>query len=222
MENLEQNLKTVASVTPATSPAGPDFFKEINRILTATIAGFVGGGLLMLCMYYTAIAFGVTNLKYVLITYFAFYFAILITQILHLYFFKLLDRSAYNEIGNKVFKFALMDILIVLFAFPFLFFIKSDLGSAYPLFLGGVFVFSYLIGTVIREEDRQGRLLPHMLGFFVSMLLVAFIGNNIAAASEVSLLYQTVLIGMVIPVSMVISSLFELVSDLLVRILKAE
>jgi hypothetical protein len=181
-----------------------DYFKEINRALTALIAGVIGAAILIGGMYFVA----ANDLIFVVLSLLFMYLAIQVSQLLNYYFYKLLDKEAYIHMGKNMWSGAILNLVLLICSFPFVFLIGSEV-------LIAVLFFIHILNVTVREDSFLVRRISNLIGTFVVLMFTIFISISFKDVIGTNPLMQISQVGVLIPALMFVGSVFEFMGQLI-------
>jgi len=192
-----------------------DYFSGFNRILTSSLAGIIGAGILFGLVYFTAQLLQANlstqaglSVPFILIIIGSVFLATFIAETIQLYLYKLIEKDKYTDLANKVFVNLIAQLVLLLVAMPFVFINFAKSASALLAVFILYQVFSLGIAAGIREKGKNDRLIGNELGLFTAAAILISFGDVLATNP---------LVGVVIlPLALVLESTFDFIADLIV------
>jgi ABC-type multidrug transport system fused ATPase/permease subunit len=192
-----------------------DYFAGVNRILTSSLAGIIGAGIMFGLVYFMAQIMQANlsqqdglSIPFILVIIASVFVANFLAQTVQLYLYKLVEKEKYTELGNKVFVNLIAQLVLLVFALPFIFINFTKSGSSLLAMFVIYQVFSLGLSAGVREKGKNDRLIGNELGLFLAAALLISFADNLAVNP---------LVGVVIlPLSLVLESLMDFLADLVV------
>jgi hypothetical protein len=157
-----------------------DYFILINRFLVTLLSGLIASAIVIGIFYLGQSMVGQAisenlNFAYAVIILIGIFIANQFLQLLLNYFYHLLQRETYSEIGAKSFQNLSLGIVGLLFSFVMLFVLFSQSLTAGTWTLIAFGVFSLVTGTVIRESNKLDLVLSNLTGTLLGTLALTFL-----------------------------------------------